>query len=92
MSPVGIRYTGRNRPLPDNYAALSDPDKLAARRNAVHCQMTPEDTVRAWGFFRAYYLAGTRKRELASPQLHYQWVYCCAKWARNMIAAPRSFA
>lgn len=87
-----VRYTGTRRPLPDNYLTLSPAAQRDARLNALHLQESPDDTARAWGLFHAHHMANTRKRDLASPPLHYQWIYSCAKWARNLIAAPRSFA
>jgi hypothetical protein len=87
-----VRFVGRNKPLPDDYEKLSSEVKRVCRINAIRCNYAPEDYTRGWGFFRSYYLASTRKRELPSPPLHYQWIYTCAKYARNLIAAPRSFA
>lgn len=84
--------------LPDNYLRLTSEDQRRRARLAVLAdQSSPEQVIRAWSFFRTYYLEGDEgfrfyKRKIPSPALHYKWVYDAAKYGRNMIAACRSFA
>lgn len=89
---MAVRYHGKMRPLPDDYPKMSADEQRAARLNAFAVQQTPQDVVLAWMLFHNWHMGKQRKRDLPSPPLHYQWIYSCAKWARNMVAAPRSFA
>ena len=96
-SPTAANFAGRLAPLPDGYYSLTPDEKKRARLNAIFTAKEPEEVVASWQFFRSYYLDSMAdgrfyKRKVASPQLHYEWVYAMAKYARNFIAAPRSFA
>lgn len=84
-------------PLPVHYPELSSADQKRARLNAVRLQETPEDLVRAWSFFRTYYLRQTPvgffyKRFRESPPFHYQMVRDIGANKFNAVGAPRGSA
>jgi predicted phage terminase large subunit-like protein len=90
-----VRFNGKLSPLPDNYFELSPSGQRDARINAVRLVETPADVVKGWDFFRRYYLQAEGdfyKRRLPSPSIHYTWIWCMANYARNIFAAPRSYA
>lgn len=83
--------------LPDNYYDLSKNERRLVRLGILADQSTPANFVRAWEFFREYYLRQTPNGFfyddlLPSPQLHYDLIHDVGEYNFNAFAAPRGFA
>ncbi len=88
-------------PLPPDYMELSLANQKLARLNACKLQETPEDLVRAWTFFRSYYLrddpdeghtSGWYKKHKESPPCHYEMIRSVGSYPYNLLGFPRDFA
>ena len=99
--PCGYIQMMRSRnpywPLPDDYGTLSDDAQKMARLATLRKQTTPIEFVAAWDLFRRLYLLTTDPGFFyhdfyPSPPFHYEAIYDCARYARNIMAAPRGFA
>jgi hypothetical protein len=84
-------------PLPRDYPQLTADGQRQARLWALSQQDTPHKFVAAWDLFRRLYLQTTEPgffyhNFAPSPDLHYELIYYAAKYARNLVGAPRGFA
>ena len=84
-------------PLPADYESLTKDGQQKARVTTLRKQNTPMEFVTAWDLFRRLYLLTTDPGFFyhdfyPSPPFHYEAIYDCAKYARNIMAAPRGFA
>ena len=84
-------------PLPVDYPELTKDGQKQARLSALRQQDNPQQFVAAWDLFRKLYLMTTEPgffyhNFAESPPFHYELIDFAARYARNLIAAPRGFA
>ncbi len=83
--------------MPPDYADLTEEGQHQARVVTLATQRTSLEFVCAWDCFRRLYLLTTKPGFFyhdfyPSPPFHYEAIYDCAEYARNIMAAPRGTA